>query len=91
MKIEPIRQVGSSRQGTLVNLYKKDIETVLGFSDNVTDLDDPDKVSLSWGFTADGIRCGIWSYRDSHNVMMWSTYGPHVVFYKLFGDNYERD
>jgi len=49
MNIRPIRKTGDSRQGTLKATYDE-IVAALGFEPNATDLDDPHKVSASWGF-----------------------------------------
>lgn len=46
------------------------IESVLGFAPNVQD--DPDKVTMSWGFKLDGVRCGIWDYKGYR----WSVFDP---------------
>ena len=43
---------------------------LLGFAPNVTD--DPAKASHSWGFTVDGVRCAVWSYRGSVQIGTWS-------------------
>ena len=83
MIIEAIDQVGSHRTGTLKNMTAEDIAAVLGFEANCQD--DPDKVKYSWGFTVDGVRCGIWDYYQSYKLNSWSLYGPKEVFEQLFG------
>jgi hypothetical protein len=88
MKIKPVNKCGSSRQGTLSNITVDEINEILGFTSNAKD--DPDKVVNSWGFTADGVHCGIWDYKGSHQFKSFSTYGPDKVFKALFGDRYGK-
>lgn len=81
-KIAPVDRAGDSRTGSLSSeLSVEDINTILGFPPNVQD--DPDKVKYSWGFTIDGVRCGIWDYRGGR----WSTFGPREAFVKVFGED----
>lgn len=87
MKITPINKAGSGRTGTLSDTSVKEIQTILGFEANCED--DPDKVKHSWGFEADGMRCGIWDYKGSEKWGQFSTYGPAEVFVNLFGNKYE--
>lgn len=85
MKIEPVQKVGDSCNFNIDVPYHKIVE-VLGFEPNVTHLDDPDKVKASWGFTADGVRCGIWCYKyygKVENCDYWSFFGPKEIFEKL--------
>lgn len=82
MKIIPIPESGDCRTGTLSDVTVQDINKVLGFTPNVQD--DPCKVEFSWGFTADGIRCGIWDYKGSAAFRSFSTFGPRKVFESLF-------
>jgi uncharacterized membrane protein YgcG len=86
MKIEPILKTGDCFSHSLEVTYDRIVE-VLGFEPNVTHLDDPDKVKASWGFTVDGVRCGIWCYKyygDPVNCDYWSFYGPKEILNKLF-------
>lgn len=83
MIIEAVDQVGSHRTGTLQNVTAAEIAKILGFEANCQD--DPDKVKYSWGFTADGERCGIWDYKGSYTYNSFSLYGPKEVFEQLFG------
>lgn len=88
MEIKPIRKVGSCYNATVYASYKRIVE-VLGFEPNVTDLDDSEKVKASWGFTVDGVRCGIWSYKlkgSPKRCKEWSFYGPKEIAEKLFGE-----
>lgn len=81
MNIVPDSRVGSYRQGTLAATVSAGrIREVLGFGPNVQD--DPDKVTMSWGFRVDGVECAIWDYKGS---AFWSFYGPAAVFKALFG------
>ena len=54
------------------------IEEVLGFGPNVDD--DPDKVTMSWGFKIGSERFGIWDYKGSR----WSTFGDRTILRRLF-------
>jgi hypothetical protein len=81
--IIPVAKAGDYRTGGLRNLRPGGIVRVLGFAPNVED--DTEKVSHSWGFTVDGERCGIWSYKGSERAERWSTYGPRNHFEALFG------
>ena len=86
MKIEPILKTGDCYNRGLSVSYDRIVE-VLGFEPNATHLDDPDKVKASWGFTVDGVRCGIWCYKyygDLVNCDYWSFYGPTEIAEKLF-------
>lgn len=81
MEIKPINTAGSYKTGILSSdISVEKIAEILGFPPNI--YDDPDKVEHSWGFTVDGVICGIWDYKGYR----WSTYGPKSVFDKLFGD-----
>lgn len=87
MIIEPVAKIGQSCTGNIEASYAKIVE-VLGFEPNVTHLDDPDKVKASWGFTVDGVHCGIWCYKyygNVENCNYWSFYGPSSIRQKLFG------
>jgi len=86
MKIEPILKTGDSFNTSIAASYDRIVE-VLGFEPNVTHLDDPDKVKASWGFTVDGVRCGIWCYKyygNLKNCDYWSFFGPTEIANKLF-------
>jgi hypothetical protein len=79
MKIVPCNQGGDFLCERVSSKYTpKDITKILGFEPNV--LDDPYKVKYSWGFTVDGVRCGIWDYKGDR----WSFFGPEEVAKKLF-------
>ncbi len=87
MKIEPVTLTESWRTGFLPpELTVEQITEALGFAPNTED--DESKVEHSWGFTADGVPCGIWDYHGNR----WSTFGPQEVFDQLFTekqpDNY---
>jgi hypothetical protein len=86
MKIEPINEAGDCRTGNLSRLTAKDITAILGFKPNVKD--DPSKVKYSWGFTVDGVRCGVWDYKGSYKAKSWSTYGPASALEKVFGNRF---
>ena len=77
---------GSHRTGTLMGIGASTINDILGFEPNVDD--DPHKVKYSWGFTVDGVVCGIWDYKDSSSRGIFSTFGPHEIFKKLFPNHY---
>jgi hypothetical protein len=82
MKIVPINKPGAHCTGNITGYAKVEIDKILGFRPNVAD--DPDKVKYSWGFTADGVECGIWDYKGSYRGRVYSTYGPDKVFKTLF-------
>lgn len=82
MNIIPVNIPGSHRTGSIEGYSASEISKILGFKPNIED--DPDKVSHSWGFLANGRQCGIWSYRGSDRVKIFSTYGPTEVFEELF-------
>lgn len=86
MKIIPVNQTGDSSTGSLSGLSVADVTRILGFKANCED--DPDKVKNSWGFTVDGVRCGVWDYKGSQHAKQFSTFGPAEVLKKVFGDNY---
>jgi hypothetical protein len=73
---------------TMKNMTVDKIVVALGFFPNIED--DPYKVKDSWGFSADGVTCGIWDYKGSEQFGQYSTYGPDAVFKTLFGDDYEN-
>lgn len=81
--IMPVNEVGDHRTGSLIGLTAEQISEKLGFKPNVND--DPDKVKYSWGFTVDGVRCGIWDYRGSYRGKEFSTFGPYEALVKVFG------
>lgn len=87
MKIEPVLHVGDGYDSTINATYSRIVE-VLGFEPNVTHLDDSSKVKASWGFTVDGVRCGIWCYKQpsAKNCTSWSFFGPKELATKLFGE-----
>lgn len=87
MNITPIQNVGSYKQGTLVNLSAQRISEKLGFNPNVDD--DPYKVENSWGFEADGVKCAIWDWKGSQNFGRFSFFGPSEVFETLFPGHVE--
>jgi hypothetical protein len=83
VKILPVAIAGDGRTGRLSDeLTPEVIAETLGFGANVSD--DHDKVLYSWGFTVDGVRCGIWDYKECR----WSTFGPKSIFEKLFPGKY---
>lgn len=84
MKITPIDVPGQGREGSLSATFAE-VEGVLGFKANCDD--DTSKVTHSWGFVADGHKCGIWDYKGSRIL---STYGPDSVFVQLFGNKYSN-
>lgn len=88
MIIVPIDEAGACRKGILDGITIDQINEVLGFKPNIQD--DPCKVVNSWGFTVDGVKCGIWDYKGSHHFDSFSTYGPDEIFCKLFPRNYRK-
>lgn len=86
MKIVAAVPPQSWRTGTLKDVTAEDISERLGFKPNLEG--DPHKVKDEWGFTADGVMCGIWDYKGSWLDREYSTFGPDEVFRKLFPDKY---
>jgi hypothetical protein len=69
--------------------YGAEINKILGFKPNIAD--DPDKVKYSWGFTVDGVHCGIWDYKGSYKYKSFSTFGPADSLRKVFGEHYKQN
>ena len=86
MTITPNGVAGGHKTGELNDITPAMITEILGFGPNVDD--DPDKVKHSWGFEVDGELCGIWDYKGSHHIGMFSTFGPDRVFRALFSPYY---
>lgn len=77
--ILPVDVPGDYNTGCLPeSISPEAITSVLGFPPNIKD--DPCKVTHSWGFTVDGVRCGIWDFKGCR----WSSYDPNGVLPKLF-------
>ncbi len=73
-EIEAVDRAGDYKTGDLY-ATKADIVAALGFEPNIDD--DPSKVTASWGFTVDGVRCGIWDWKGSAELFgCWSVYDP---------------
>lgn len=80
-KIVPVPECGDNKTGSLSHrLTPQDIADVLGFASNCED--DIAKVKYSWGFTINGVRCGIWDYKGSR----WSVFDPNGVLEGLFSE-----
>lgn len=82
--ILPVNQVGDSRTYSIDGLSAAQIERRLGFKANCQD--DPDNVKYSWGFTVDGVRCGVWDYKGSHTLKIFRAFGDHESLVKVFGE-----
>lgn len=77
-EIRPYPESGDEKELSLDPKFTPDdITKILGFPPNVKD--DEDKVKYSWGFTVDGVRCGIWDYKGAR----WSAFGPKEAFQKI--------
>lgn len=87
MKIEMVDQAGHYKTGVMIASLEQ-IEAILGPA-NCND--DPNKVTYSWGFTVDGVRCGIWDYYSSYKNNRWSTFGPIEALEKVFPGMVIRD
>ena len=95
LKLFPIDKTGDSMTKRIETQYDN-IVKVLGFEPNATHIDDPDKVSASWGFRDDQGREGfIWCYRyrNPRHCESWSTYGDMDLIDELFPaeTRYERE
>jgi hypothetical protein len=86
LTIIPLKYMGSSRTGTIKKLDLEQISQILGFYPNEYDMD---KTPYQWAFRLNGVRCSIWSYRDSHLLKLHSTCGPYNLLKMIFGDHYE--
>ena len=89
MKLNKLQKVGRGKEGTLKVNYKEVVEKI--FEPNVTELDDDDKVSASWGFKDDNDReAFIWSYKFCGNIEdcnSFSVSGDRSLLKELFADN----
>jgi len=81
----PVDEAGDHAQYTIKGLSASQIKSIIGFPANCKD--DPYKVKYSWGFTVDGVRCGVWDYKGSYKDNYFSAFGPIETLKKLFGDN----
>ena len=88
MNIVPVSKIGPSRSAGLSGLSAAEVAEIIGFTANVTHLDDPGKVAFSWGFSVDGEEAFVWSYKGSHHSGFWSACGSKEVLVKVFGENH---
>lgn len=84
LEILPVNKCGDFRTGYLSGISRAEIEAKLGAA-NIKD--DPAKVRWSWGFTVNGVRCGVWDWKRSGDVGEWSTFGPHESLALVFGSH----
>jgi hypothetical protein len=82
--IKPVNEAGDSCNVRIEGLSVAQITKRLGFKPNVQD--DPYKVKNSWGFTVDGVRCGVWDYKGSEKYNAFSAFGPDEALRKVFGE-----
>ena len=85
--ITGILNIGDSRRGTLTAAYDEIVAAV--GADNVTHLDDTDKVPASWAFKDQNGRKGfIWAYRLPKDEVKtnnyWSIDGDKSLLEDLF-------
>jgi len=85
LDIQPVNETGDHRTGEIVGLTAAQIAERIGFPANCKD--DPYKVENSWGFTVNGVRCGVWDYKGSHlaSVPRFSAFGPIESLRLVFG------
>lgn len=86
MKLTPIREIGSSRTGELRTSFETILEKV--GKDNVTDIDDGDKVKASWAFKDNkGRKAFIWCYKypTPQSCFCWSVDGDLDLIKEIFG------
>jgi hypothetical protein len=83
--ILPVNKIGNSRTSTVSGLTAKEVEALIGFPANCDD--DAYKVKYSWGFTVNGVRCGVWDYKGSHEFNQFSAWGPLLALKQVFGNN----
>lgn len=84
--IKPVSKLTGHKTGMLLDLTEAEISYMLCFKPNVED--DPDRVGHCWSFEIDGRPHSVWSYKGSHVVKQWSTYGSDQLFELVFGDHY---
>lgn len=79
---------GERATASLVRITAGEISRRLGFEPNRAD----DKTDdLSWGFSVDGVHCGVWSFKGSHRLGIWSTFGPREALAEIFGEHLEQE
>jgi hypothetical protein len=85
LKILPVDSGGSHRTASITGLSVAQITERIGFAPNIED--DPYKVENSWGFTVNGVHCGVWDYKGSHkcSVPSFSAFGPIESLRLVFG------
>ena len=89
MNIQPLNSPGSHKTALIFGLSPDQITALLGFKPNVKD--DPYKVSHSWGFTAEGKACGVWSWKGSEKVNQFSACGPVGLLAEIFGAQHVKN
>lgn len=91
MVLNDLQEVGSGKDGNLKVSFNQVVQKV--FEPNVTELDDPDKVSASWAFKDDnGRKAFIWAYKFYGNIEecnIFSTSGDRSLLKDLFADDVE--
>lgn len=92
-EINPIARFwGSSKRGELTNIKRSEINRILGFTGNSTELGKVNgKPTKSWTFTLkepDGTvhKCYIWDYYATGQ--WYSVYMPKHIAEALFGERY---
>lgn len=91
--VRPITDLDETyRQGTLTGLTAARVASRLTLDFAVPNCgpSGDGKVVNCWKFEVSGVKCSIWDYKGSHRlpVPVFSTFGPHAIFQKLFGDAY---
>jgi len=92
MELNALQKIGLSKTGELKISYKEIIEKI--FEPNVTELDDPNKVSASWGFKDNmGREAFIWAkganglYENVVDCDVFSITGNVDLLKEIFTDN----
>lgn len=78
--IEASAKRGTRRMGTIIGLPPAEVQKAIGFDANIDD--EPD-MGASWGFTVDGVHCGVWYIRPT--TLFPSCSGTKEALVKVFG------
>ena len=81
--IVPLNHGGHFRTACIRGLTLRQVSAAIGFPPNVRD--DPGRAVHSWGFTVDGVFCGVWSWKGSEQSGRFSAYGPAEALRQVFG------
>ena len=83
---------GTHKTGTLMGYTKDQLESVFGESEKAS-LDG--KAQYSWEFDVvdeneDSFHCGIWDWKGSWEVQVWSTFGPADMIQRAINERLSK-